>query len=81
MAHRPCRHTSGRQVSPLDCLSANTRQQIRRSMRLYEKRGQLDIARARDVPEAMSFLDGLKELHRSLLDKPRRAGWISVSVL
>ena len=51
--------------SYLDCLSANTRQQIRRSMRLYEKRGQLDIARARDVPEALSFLDGLKELHQS----------------
>ena len=49
----------------LDCLSANTRQQIRRSMRLYEKRGRLDIARARDVPEALSFLDGLKALHQS----------------
>ncbi len=48
----------------LDCLSANTRQQIRRSMRLYEKRGRLEIARARDVPEALSFLDGLKELHQ-----------------
>src|SRR6478736_5083693 len=49
----------------LDCLSANTRQQIRRSMRLYEKRGRLDIARARDVPEALSFLDGLTALHQS----------------
>src|SRR5262249_38945729 len=29
---------AGRQY--LDCLSANTRQQIRRSMRLYERRGQ-----------------------------------------
>jgi hypothetical protein len=48
----------------LDCLSANTRQQIRRSMRLYEKRGRLEIARARDIPEALSFLDGLKELHQ-----------------
>ena len=53
---------AGRQY--LDCLSANTRQQIRRSMRLYEKRGQLRIERARDVPEAMSFLDGLKDLHQ-----------------
>ena len=34
-------------------------------MRLYEKRGRLDIARARDVPEALSFLDGLKALHQS----------------
>jgi CelD/BcsL family acetyltransferase involved in cellulose biosynthesis len=51
--------------SYLDCLSANSRQQIRRSMRLYEKRGELNLARARDVPEALSFLGGLKELHQS----------------
>ena len=48
----------------LDCLSANTRQQIRRSMRLYQKRGQLEVARARDVPEALRFLDGLRDLHQ-----------------
>jgi CelD/BcsL family acetyltransferase involved in cellulose biosynthesis len=48
----------------LDCLSANTRQQIRRSIRLYEQRGQLEIVRARDVLEGLSFLDGLKELHQ-----------------
>ena len=50
--------------SYLDHLSANTRQQIRRSVRLYEKRGKLDATRAGDVPEALSFLDGLKELHQ-----------------
>jgi CelD/BcsL family acetyltransferase involved in cellulose biosynthesis len=49
----------------LDRLSANTRQQIRRSMRLYEKRGPLTATRARDVAEAFSFLDGLKQLHQS----------------
>jgi len=48
----------------LDCLSANTRQQIRRSMRRYETRGRLEIVRARDVAEALNFLDGLKELHQ-----------------
>ena len=48
----------------LGCLSANTRQQIRRAMRLYEKRGRLEIARARDVAEALNFLEGLKELHQ-----------------
>ena len=47
-----------------DTLSANTRQQIRRSMRLYEKQGQLTATRARDVPEALAFLDGLKSLHQ-----------------
>ncbi len=53
---------AGRQY--LDCLRANTRQQIRRSIRLYEKRGDLDVARARGLSEALSFLDGLKELHQ-----------------
>jgi CelD/BcsL family acetyltransferase involved in cellulose biosynthesis len=48
----------------LDGLSANSRQQIRRSMRLYEKSGPLRLTRARDVAEAMAFLDGLKELHQ-----------------
>jgi CelD/BcsL family acetyltransferase involved in cellulose biosynthesis len=48
----------------LDCLSANTRQQIRRSIRLYDKRGALVATRAQSVPEALMFLDGLKELHQ-----------------
>lgn len=48
----------------LDGLSANTRQQIRRSMRLYEKSGPLRLTRARDAAEAMAFLEGLKELHQ-----------------
>jgi CelD/BcsL family acetyltransferase involved in cellulose biosynthesis len=48
----------------LDCLSANTRQQIRRAMRLYEKRGPLTATPADTVPEALAFLDGLKELHQ-----------------
>ncbi len=47
-----------------DSLSANTRQQIRRSIRLYEKQGKLTITRARDVAEALAFLDGLKVLHQ-----------------
>jgi CelD/BcsL family acetyltransferase involved in cellulose biosynthesis len=48
----------------LDTLSANTRQQIRRSMRLYERRGKLVATRARDVPEALEYLAGLKSLHQ-----------------
>ena len=48
----------------LECLSANTRQQIRRSMRLYERRGPLTATLAGGVPEALMFLDGLKELHQ-----------------
>jgi CelD/BcsL family acetyltransferase involved in cellulose biosynthesis len=48
----------------LDCLSANTRQQIRRSMRLYEVRGPLTARRAADAAEGLAFLDELKELHQ-----------------
>ena len=48
----------------LDHLSTNTRQQIRRSMRLYERRGKLAATRASDVPEALAFLEGLKALHQ-----------------
>ena len=46
----------------LDHLSANTRYQIRRSMRLYERQGKLVATRARDLGEAMRFMDGLKAL-------------------
>jgi len=53
---------SGR--SYLDTLSANTRQQIRRSMRLYQEAGPLSATRAVDVPTALCWLDGLKELHQ-----------------
>jgi CelD/BcsL family acetyltransferase involved in cellulose biosynthesis len=49
----------------LAALSANTRYQIRRSMRLYEHRGPLSLERARDVPEGLAFLRNLKELHQS----------------
>jgi CelD/BcsL family acetyltransferase involved in cellulose biosynthesis len=48
----------------LDCLSANTRQQIRRSIRLYEKRGPLRARRADTPAQALSFLDELKQLHQ-----------------
>jgi len=50
--------------SYLDTLSANTRQQIRRSMRLYRDAGTLSATRATDVPTALRWLDGLKELHQ-----------------
>ena len=48
----------------LDTLSANTRQQIRRSMRLYEKRGPLTATRAATVDEALAWLEALGELHQ-----------------
>jgi CelD/BcsL family acetyltransferase involved in cellulose biosynthesis len=48
----------------LDHLSANTRQQIRRSIRLYERQGAVEAIWAANVDEALQFLDGLKELHQ-----------------
>jgi CelD/BcsL family acetyltransferase involved in cellulose biosynthesis len=48
----------------LDHLSANTRQQIRRSIRLYEREGEVKATWATDVDEALRFFDGLKELHQ-----------------
>ena len=48
----------------LDTLSANTRQQIRRSMRLYEKRGALVATRAGSVEQAFAWLDKLGALHQ-----------------
>lgn len=50
--------------SYLSGLSANTRYQIRRSIRLYERRGPLVTERARDVAEGIAFLEALKRLHQ-----------------
>ncbi len=49
----------------LDHLSANTRQQIRRALRLYEGRtGRLQATRAQTPEQAADFLDGLRALHQ-----------------
>jgi CelD/BcsL family acetyltransferase involved in cellulose biosynthesis len=48
----------------LDNLSPNTRQQIRRSMRMYEQRGPIKATPAHTVDEALEFLDELKSLHQ-----------------
>ena len=48
----------------LATLGANTRQQIRRAMRLYEEIGPVEAVRAGDVAEGMAFLDGLAALHQ-----------------
>jgi protein-tyrosine-phosphatase/predicted ATP-grasp superfamily ATP-dependent carboligase/CelD/BcsL family acetyltransferase involved in cellulose biosynthesis len=50
--------------SYLDSLSANTRYQIRRSIRLYEQRGALSTTPARGVEEAMLYFDHMKQLHQ-----------------
>jgi CelD/BcsL family acetyltransferase involved in cellulose biosynthesis len=48
----------------LDGLSANTRQQLRRSARHYAARGALRVERAGTTAEAHAFLDALIELHQ-----------------
>ncbi len=48
----------------LATLSANTRYQIRRSMRLYSERGPLVVERANTVEQGLAYLDALKALHQ-----------------
>jgi len=47
----------------LPLLSANARQQLRRSFRFFERSGPLELRRAATVPEAIDFFGALKELH------------------
>ena len=47
----------------LSCLSANTRQQIRRSFRAYAAHGAMQADRAASVAEALDWLDELAALH------------------
>jgi CelD/BcsL family acetyltransferase involved in cellulose biosynthesis len=48
----------------LDSLSANARQQLRRSLRAWEKIGPLRLDIAETVEQADLFLDGLQSLHQ-----------------
>ena len=47
----------------LQCLSANTRYHVRRSMRLYEEWGPLQLSRAMSVDEGLEWLEDLRRLH------------------
>jgi len=47
----------------LAALSANTRQQIRRSIRLYEQRGPLSLRTAASVEEAQTWFEAMGILH------------------
>lgn len=47
----------------LQTLSSNTRQQVRRSIRLYEKQGPLCIEPAADVKTALCYLDQIGPMH------------------
>ena len=58
----------------LDTLSANTRQQIRRAMRIYEERGALVAERAPDAATALEWLDALAMLHQRHWEERGRPG-------
>lgn len=49
----------------LERLGRNTRQQVRRSMRLFEADGPLALERADTVAEALAWLDGMAALHQA----------------
>ncbi|HEY0148647.1 MAG TPA: GNAT family N-acetyltransferase [Allosphingosinicella sp.] len=49
----------------LEMLSANTRQQIRRAIRIYEARGPLTLEPARSVEEALAFFEAMGVLHET----------------
>jgi CelD/BcsL family acetyltransferase involved in cellulose biosynthesis len=65
----------------LDDLSANTRYQIRRAMRLYEKRGPLRLDVAGDTTQALTFLDELKVLHQRHWQRRAKGGAFSFPFL
>lgn len=49
----------------LDARSANTRQQVRRSDRVYASRGKLTVRRAGSLAEAHAMLDAMADLHQA----------------
>jgi len=53
----------GRGGDYLALLSSNTRQQVRRSIKAYEKSGNLSMSVASSVQAAAEYLHGLQELH------------------
>lgn len=58
----------------LSTLSSNTRQQVRRALRLYEARGPLRVESASDADTALAWLDALKSLHQALWISRGQAG-------
>jgi hypothetical protein len=60
-------------------LSSNTRSQIRRSIKLYESRGELQFNVAKDLNESIQYLDVLARLHRAAWDRRGAAGGFRAS--
>ena len=56
---------NGEGVSYLDGLGKNTRYQIRRSLRRYGERGEIELSCAGDADQARLYLDKMKALHQA----------------
>ena len=54
-------------------LSANARQQLRRAVRYFERRGALRLSEATTVAEALTFFDAMKGLHCASWERRGRA--------
>jgi CelD/BcsL family acetyltransferase involved in cellulose biosynthesis len=61
---------SGGELYPV--LSANARQQLRRTLRYFERLGALRLAEAATLTEALAFFDAMKELHCASWDRRGR---------
>lgn len=69
VAERPCYYVDLDKVRDgrtdfLQLISRNSRAQVRRSIREYEKAGELELRAAASVQEALRMLEGLAELHQ-----------------
>ncbi|VAW54760.1 hypothetical protein MNBD_GAMMA06-581 [hydrothermal vent metagenome] len=58
----------------LSSLSRNRRGQIRRAIRLYDSENSLRLEQAKNVDEALQFLDGLKLLHTEYWQSKDKGG-------
>lgn len=58
----------------LNVLSRNTRQQIKRTMKLYEEKGPLALSLASSEDEALAYLEQLKQLHQAYWNRKGYAG-------
>ena len=58
----------------LESVSRNSRQQIRRSMKLYQSRGELMLQQAETLEEALIWFEELVELHEAVWRERGKAG-------
>ncbi|HSI23378.1 MAG TPA: hydrolase 1, exosortase A system-associated [Methylophilaceae bacterium] len=63
----------------LHALSRNTRQQIRRAMKLYAEKGPLEVSLAGSQEEALAYLEQLKHLHQAYWNKKGQPGAFSTA--